>query len=343
MAECKKILTVGGITLAVYFTLKYLLPYVIPFLIAYVLVHLLNPVTEKIRKKLPWKKEIIVSILMILLLSLCSVLFYVLYCQLVGQVRRIAMNFDTYYSGFCGWIDSCCYLAERNFGIEVEEVRSFVYSSLDQATEQIRVYMIPGVFNYSVRYLKKLVDAGIFLLMLFVAVILLMKDYDEMKEKLQQYQTYQHVHRILQRMWKQGGMYMKAQMIIILIVTAVCAVGLWALGNPYFLLLGIVIGLLDALPFIGTGTVLIPMAVFFLIQKRFRLAAGYLILFLMTYLLREFLEPRLIGEKLGIYPFVMVVVVYAGLYLYGTAGVLLGPVTLLLVIEILRELWGKAE
>jgi predicted PurR-regulated permease PerM len=85
------------------------------------------------------------------------------------------------------------------------------------------------------------------------------------------------------------------------------------------------------------------MAVFFLIQKRFRLAAGYLILFLMTYLLREFLEPRLIGEKLGIYPFVMVVVVYAGLYLYGTAGVLLGPVTLLLVIEILRELWGKAE
>ena len=53
---------------------------------------------------------------------------------------------------------------------------------------------------------------------------------------------------------------------------------------------------------------------------------------------REFLEPRLIGARLGIYPFVMVVVVYAGLYLYGPSGVVLGPVTLLLILETVREL-----
>lgn len=66
-------------------------------------------------------------------------------------------------------------------------------------------------------------------------------------------------------------------------------------------------------------------------------------LFVLTYVVREFLEPRLIGAKLGIYPFVMVVVVYVGLYLYGAAGVLLGPVTLLTVIEILRELNGEEK
>lgn len=340
MAEIRKLFTGLGVTLAVYVVIKFLLPYVIPFLIAYILVHLLNPVVEKIQKKLNWKKEIIVSVLLALLLSVCTLLFYLVYCQLMAQIRRIAANFDYYYTCFCEIVDDCCLLAEKSFGIQVDEVKKFVYSSISHATEQIKVYIVPGVFNYSVRYLKKLADAGLFLLMLFVSVILLMKDYDDMKEKLQRYGWYQHFHNITQRMWKQGGMYMKAQILIILIVGVICTAGLWALGNPYFLLLGIVIGLLDALPFIGTGTVLIPMAVFLMFQRNFRMAIGYVGLFLLTYIVREFLEPRMIGAKLGVYPFVMVVVVYVGLYVFGASGVFFGPVMLLLVMEILHEIYG---
>lgn len=337
MAERKKLLMAVGITLAVYIGVKYLLPYVIPFFIAYLLVHLLNPVTVKIRRKLPWKKEIIVSILLMVLLVLCSFLFYWFYQQLMLQIRRIAMNFDYYYSCFCGWIDGCCGLVEENFGVRVEDVRSFVYTGLNEVTDQIRVYIVPNVLNYSVRYLKKILDGGAFLLMLFVAVILLMKDYDEMYEKLQKYEIYQHIHRITGRMWEQGGKYLKAQGIIIAVIIGLCTAGLWVLGNPYFLVLGILVGLMDALPFIGTGTVLFPMAVFLMFRGNYRLAAGYLVLFLVTYFTREFLEPRLIGSKLGVYPIVMVAVVYAGLYLYGPSGVLLGPVSLLLVIEIWKE------
>lgn len=343
MAEGKKIITITGITLAVYLAIRYLLPYVIPFFIAYLLVHVLNPVVEAIRKKLPWKKSVIVSVLLVIILSLLTMGFYYLYCLLMDQIQRVAMNFDYYYECFCSVIDDCCLMAERRFGVQVDEVRNFVYASLNDATEQIRVYIIPEMFNYSVRYLKKLLNAGLFLLMLFVAVILLMRDYDEMKEKLEQYSIYQHFHRITGRMWKQGGMYMKAQASIIGIVILICTLGLWALGNPYFLLLGIVIGLMDALPFIGTGTVLIPMAVFFLFRRQFRLAACYLGLFLLTYIVREFLEPRMIGARLGIYPFVMIVVVYAGIYLYGAAGVIWGPVTLLTVMEIWREIAGDWE
>lgn len=124
---------------------------------------------------------------------------------------------------------------------------------------------------------------------------------------------------------------------IIGIVVVECCIGLWLLGSPYFLVLGIAIGLTDALPFIGTGTLLIPIAAVLLFQKSYALAAGYGVLFLLTYLTREFLEPKLIGNKLGIYPIVMAAVVYAGLYLYGPGGVLLGPVSLLLILEIEKE------
>ncbi len=338
MAEGKKLLAAAGITLIVYGAMKYLLPYVIPFFIAYLLVHLLNPVTEKIRRRIPWKKEIILAALLAVLLALVTVLFYFFYCQLMAQIRRIALNFDSYYNCFCGWIDGCCRMAEKSFGVKVEDVKTLVYASLDEATEQIRVYIVPNILNYSFHYLKKAFDVGAFLLILFVSVILLMKDYDEMNEKLQEYELYRHFHNITDRMWKQGGMYLKAQMMIILVIAGLCMAGLWTLGNPYFLVLGILIGLMDALPFIGTGTVLIPMALYLLFGGNYRLAAGYLILFLVTYLAREFLEPRLVGARLGIYPFVMVIVVYVGLYLYGAAGVLLGPITLLLIMEIWREI-----
>lgn len=343
MAEGKKIITLTGITLAVYLAIRCLLPYVIPFFIAYLLVHLLNPVTEKIRRKIPWKKSVIAAVLLILILTICSLGFYYLYCVMMEQIQKVALNFEQYYSGFCGILDECCLMAERTFGVHVEEVRRFVYTSLEDATEQIRVYMIPGVVNYSVRYLKKLCQAALFLLMVFVAVILLMQDYDEMRERLEKYSCYQHFHRITRRLWEHGGMYLKAQAEIIGVVSLICTVGLWIAGNPYFLLLGILIGLTDALPFIGTGTVLVPIAVVFLFRKKFKLAAGYIALFVLTYIVREFLEPRLIGEKLGIYPVVMVIVVYAGLYLYGTAGVILGPLTLLIVKEIWREIVGEKE
>lgn len=337
MTEGKQLLKTAGVTAAVYILMKYFLPYVIPFFISCVLVRLFRPVTERLHEKLHLRRELILSVLLAAVLIACSFLFYVLYCQLMRQLKTIAQNFDFYYDCFCSGIDRCCRFAEHNFGVEMEEMQTFVYSEMKHAAEQIRVYAVPGVVNYSVRYLKKAVQAAAFLLMVFVAAILLLHDYDQMRERLARYRLYQCIERIAGRMWRQGGMYLKAQAMIIGIVSMLCVAGLWLLGNPCFILLGIVTGLLDALPFIGTGTILLPAALFLALQGSYGKALGYVLLFLVTYVAREFLEPRLIGARLGVYPFVMAVVVYAGLYLYGPAGVVLGPVTLLLILEILRE------
>ena len=113
------------------------------------------------------------------------------------------------------------------------------------------------------------------------------------------------------------------------------------LGNSYALLAGILIGFLDALPFIGTGTVLLPWAVVELIRGKIWRAVAYVILFLICNSTRDFLEPRLLGEKLGVYPIVIAVVVYAGICIFGAFGVLLGPLMLLIIREISRE-WMEA-
>ena len=139
------------------------------------------------------------------------------------------------------------------------------------------------------------------------------------------------------RIWEMGGAYLKAQLIIMGCVIVICVAGLWILKNPYALLIGTVIGLLDVLPFIGTGTILIPWAVISLFTKKFFHAAAYVVLFLIANTTREFLEPKLIGKSLGLYPIAILISVYVGLYLFGPAGVIEGPASVLLIMEIERE------
>ena len=99
-----------------------------------------------------------------------------------------------------------------------------------------------------------------------------------------------------------------------------------AAGRPLVsLLLGLAVGLLDALPFIGTGTVLIPWAIILLLQGSYFGALGHFLLFVVTDLARELLEPRLIGESLGIHPILMLLSVYLGFFFYGIFGFLLVP------------------
>lgn len=107
--------------------------------------------------------------------------------------------------------------------------------------------------------------------------------------------------------------------------------------SPYFLILGIGLGVLDVLPLIGTGTFLYPAAVIFLIRGNVGIAGGCVILDIVTSLLREFLEPRLLGEKLGISPISVLASVYLGVILYGGWGVVLGPLAFSTAYEIGKE------
>ena len=132
---------------------------------------------------------------------------------------------------------------------------------------------------------------------------------------------------------------MKAQGKIMLVVGMVCVLGLWLLGNPYFVLWGVLIGFLDALPVLGVGIILIPWAVSWLVRGNYWLALGYLMLFLAADLVRQFLEPKILGKEIGIHPALMLVSVYGGIFLYGVAGFVLGPVTVLIYMNIWQELF----
>ena len=86
------------------------------------------------------------------------------------------------------------------------------------------------------------------------------------------------------------------------------------------------IALLDLLPVIGTGTVLVPWGIVLLLTGNAGKGFGLLVLFALTTVLHEVLEPKLLGEKLGIPPLITLICLYAGYRLFGVWGMIASPV-----------------
>ena len=117
--------------------------------------------------------------------------------------------------------------------------------------------------------------------------------------------------------------------------------GLTLLKVPYAFLIAWGIALIDFLPLLGTGAVLIPWAAVTLVTGNPGLGLGLLILFGVSTLVRQFVEPRLLGAELGLHPLVSLLAVYAGWRLFGVWGMMLAPFGALWVKATVQKKGGR--
>ena len=134
----------------------------------------------------------------------------------------------------------------------------------------------------------------------------------------------------------------RAQLTLLSVSFAIVTAGLWLLRVPYALGLGALVAAVDALPVLGSGTVLLPWAAVVLLQGHTRRALGLVLLYAVAALTRAALEPRLLGRHLGLHPLLTLVALYAGFRLCGVGGMLLFPIGAILLRQFI-ELWGTAK
>ena len=119
--------------------------------------------------------------------------------------------------------------------------------------------------------------------------------------------------------------WLRAQLRLMGMTALVLALGLTMLRIPYALLWALGIAVVDALPILGTGAVMIPWSLLCFLQNDTPRAIGLLGTYVTAALLRSALEPKLLGHHLGLDPLVTLIALYAGYKLWGIAGMLLAP------------------
>ncbi len=333
-----QLLKISVITAVVYFLLKYLLGYLFPFLLAYGIAVLLNPLLEKLNRKMKVKRGILSAVLVLLTFLLLGAALGGVGYALVTQTKKFVNHYQIYArQGEQIW-NVCCERIEDISGVGAERVNHYVSERIPMVWEMCRTKVMPRLMDYSIGCTKSVLVGFTILVVVAVSTILILADYPNIREKLMQNPIGRLSYRIGRNMKEAGGTYLKAQLIILLVISSICCVGLFLTGNSYAVLAGCGIGLCDALPFFGTGTIFIPWLLIKIFCGQYLLAAAYGIIYLICNFTREFLEPKLIGKRLSIHPILVLISTYVGLCVFGVFGFFLGPVGGFLIAEIYRVL-----
>lgn len=333
----KKLFILFGTVIAVYLGMKYLLPLFVPFIFAYFLAWLLRPVVSILHRKL--KIPLVLGgVIGVLLFSV--VIFTILFFLgrvLFNQIILFFKNLPAYEQYISGTITGICKTFDKMLRVENGSARALFDQGMNSITEYIQTDLLP---KFTEQTIKVVISAAGFLaivLIILIATVLFIKDMEEYKAGLRKSEFYPAVHKVTAKLSDTGIAYLKTQLILMSIIAAINTIGFIIIKNPYALLIGLFVGAFDAFPILGSGLILVPWSIIMLLQKNFLAAAIIMTVFVLCQIVREILEPRLLGNRIGIKPIYDMIAMYVGLQLFGVIGFLLGPLSLVIIRTVLIE------
>ncbi len=129
----------------------------------------------------------------------------------------------------------------------------------------------------------------------------------------------------------------KIELKLVIICIVITIIGFKILRVPSSIFLGVVCGILDILPYVGTIIVFIPIIIYNIIMKEYLLVIGLIALYLLLQIVREILELKFLSSKLDIHPLVVMLSMYIGAEIFGIIGLLVGPIYCLIAKDIIYE------
>ena len=302
----KELITGVSLAFLLFLFLKYIFPLISPLILAYLTVYSVYPLLYRTEKKWKVKKPFT----MFLVLGVVVVV-------ILGIVWIIAL----FSSG------------------SVEDALPLILEWKDKLLQTLNIEMInkivPEVIKNSFSYVQKVFPVLAYVGIYLIATILMAKDFDALMTKVHSIGALDVVMNIMNGVVHTAGRFLRAQLILIVMIMGVCIAGFYMIGISSAILLGVLAGVMDALPFIGTSIVLIPTAILFFLEKEIWKGIAVLIIYVVCVLIREFMEPKLIGKELDIFPVIMLISIFAGAKLFGISGIIKGP----LAIVLYKNLW----
>lgn len=333
----KNFVKLAVITVAVLLFFRYGVPLLAPFMIAFLFVLIFLPLLRKIHKKIKIPEGILAGILLGLLavFFLLAVWFGICWCMdLVGDFRQ---NEDYLKDCCMTALNTCCDFLGDKMQLDSRQLQSRVMEGTENLIASVRDDFAPKALNASYSYAGIVFDAVFGIVVTVIAIILLTKDYGDLKAKLSENKGFMRARDLSRKILTLLKIYVKAQVVIVLCVSVVAMVGLWVCGVDRWYMWGFLTGILDMLPFIGSGIVLLPIVIFMFIEGKVWQGAGSLLVYGICVFLRQILEPKLIGDKINVYPIVVLLSVFFGMQFFNIGGIVLGPVSFFLIREIYEE------
>lgn len=338
----KKVLTVLTAVLGIYLAVQYLLPLALPFLLGGLLALAAEPIVRFLSERLRCPRPLAAGVGVTMAFFLLALVIMILCALLIRELQILAGILpdleNTMRSGMnslSSWLMGLAQKAPGGLGTLLSDQITDFFSGGAALLDRVMGYLL----SFATGVLSRVPDSALLfgtgIISSFMISAKLPRLRALFREKFPEARL-RPIWDTLSRLKSALGGWLKAQVKLCGVTFLVTTVGLVLLRVEYGVFWALVIALVDAVPILGAGTALIPWSLVSFLQGDRILAFGLLGIYGAVAVTRSVLEPKLVGQQLGLDPLLTLAALYAGYRLWGFGGMLLAPLLAVTVTQILK-------
>ncbi|MCI8580754.1 MAG: sporulation integral membrane protein YtvI [Dorea sp.] len=319
-----------------------LMIFFMPFVIGWVIAAIAAPLVNLLEQKLKIVRKLGSALIIIAVLAGIVFLVYLLASTLRKEVQTLIWDMPSMYQDLEAGFQE---IGEGMQGLHkrlpkgIGEAFSGLLSNLDKQAGSIVGNISTPTVTAAGKFAKKIPSILVAIIVTFISAYFFIADRDEVLHFAKRITPEPIVRRmtmISDNLKYAVGGYFKAQFKIMAVVFLLLSAGFLIMGLNFTFLLAILIAFLDFLPFFGTGTALLPWAIYKFLVGNYKMAVGLLVLYGVTQLVRQLIQPKLVGDSIGMNPLLTLVFLYIGYKAGGIFGMIFAVPAGLIVINLYK-------
>ncbi|WP_072525070.1 sporulation integral membrane protein YtvI [Clostridium sp. Marseille-P3244] len=315
-----------------------LIGFLMPFVIGWIISAIAAPLVNWLEKRLRIVKKLGSALIVILVLAVIVLALYFGISRLISEISGLIRNFPEMYAQLETGLGQ---IGETLSGI-FDRLPTGIQHGWNTVAENLDNYMgnlVSGISEPTVTAAGNIAKRVPYYLISFIVAVMSAYFFIVQREEVLGWMRRIAPESVQKRMtlvmdnlkYAVGG-YFKAQFKIMAIVFLILVVGLGFLGVGYFVLIALLIAFLDFLPFFGTGTAMIPWAVYQFFMGDYKMTAALVVIYVVTQVVRQLLQPKLVGDSVGLNPLVTLILLYVGYRMGGILWMILAvPIGMVLI------------
>ena len=339
----RRVLNISLIIIGVYLGCK-LAVFYMPFLIAFIISLMIEPEIKSLMKKTKMTRKTCSIIIFVIVFSIIIGCLVWGIISLVSESTNLLQMLNLY-------IDRAYTQIQDAIG-KMNITRVSVSKNVLNLTQDASKEMLLKVSKWLTGFLTKLIEIvtsiptiTIYIVITILALYFICTDRIYMLDFMEQHvpsKWLQKLGKHIREITINLGRYLKAQAILILVSFVISVIGLYifkivGMNVKYPLLIALAIGFVDALPILGSGSVMVPWAVIEALNGDLKLGVAIIVLWIIMSLVRQVLEPKIVSGRIGIHPIFTLIAMYTGFKVIGVMGMIVGPIALIIIKSILTE------
>lgn len=332
-------LSLVGTVLFVYIGVKAIF-YFMPFVIGWFLAFVASPLVSWLEKRLKIVKKLSSAIIIVLVLGACLALGYLALSKLWSEIVSLINNFPQIYRELEAGLHTIGERSQQFLNVLPEQIRESWYAivaNLDKTMGEAIGKISEPTVAAAGSIAKSIPSVFIATIVTIISAYFFIAEREDViiwAKRISPEPLVRRMTMIIDNLKYAAGGYFKAQIKIMGVIFVVLLVGFSLIGIHFSILLALGIALLDFLPFFGTGTALIPWALYKLMVGDYRMMVALLVLYGVTQLLRQIIQPKLVGDSMGLNPLFTLILLYVGYKVGGVFGMIIAVPLGMIVVNL---------